>query len=92
MSVIAAPPRDARLDLRMTSANRALISEAAELNGTSLTEYVMSAAVRAARQDVLEGRVLRLDPAAWDDFIAALDDPDTEAMAQLRTHTTRWDK
>jgi uncharacterized protein (DUF1778 family) len=75
----------------MTSANRTLISEAAELNGTSLTDYVMSAAVRAARQDLLEDRVLRLDPEAWDDFINALEEPDTPAMARLRARHTRWD-
>jgi uncharacterized protein (DUF1778 family) len=76
----------------MTSANRTLISEAAELNGTSLTDYVMSAAVRAARHDLLQDRVLRLDPEAWDDFINALEEPDTAAMAELRTRPTRWDR
>jgi len=76
----------------MTADNRALISEAASLNGTSLTDYVMSVVVRAARSDVLQARVLRLDPAAWDDFVAALDEPDTEAMAALRTRTTMWDQ
>ena len=76
----------------MTSDNRALISEAAQLNGTSLTDYVMSVVMRAARADVLQARVLQLEPDAWDDFIAALDEPDTDAMAALRTRTTRWDR
>ena len=84
-------PRDARLDLRMTADNRSLISEAAQLNGTSLTDYVMSVVVRAARQDVLQARVLRLDPEAWDDFMVALDESDTEVMAVLRSRGTRWD-
>jgi len=85
------PTRDARLDLRMTTDNRALISEAAQLNGTSLSDYVMSVVVRAARRDVLQARVLRLDPEAWDDFVAVLDAPDTETMAALRSRATRWD-
>jgi len=38
MSLITEERRDARLDLRMTSENRALINEAADLNGTSLTD------------------------------------------------------
>jgi uncharacterized protein (DUF1778 family) len=92
MSVTTSAQRDARLDLRMTTENRELISEAAELNGTSLTEYVMSATIRAARADLLQARMLRLDPEAWDDFVAALDEPDTEAMARLRTRATRWDR
>lgn len=85
------PTRDARLDLRMTADNRALISEAAQLNGTSLSDYVMSVVVRAARRDVLQARVLRLDPGAWDEFVAVLDAPDTEAMTALRSRATRWD-
>jgi len=92
MSVITEERRDARLDLRMTSENRALIGEAAQVTGTSLTDYVMSAAVRAARSDVLQARVLRLDPDAWDDFVAALNEPDTPAAAALRTRVTRWDE
>ena len=89
--MLTSSTRDARLDLRMTADNRALISEAAQLNGTSLSDYVMSVVVRAARRDVLQARVLRLDPEAWEDFVAALDDPDTEAMASLRSRATRWD-
>ena len=91
MSTSTPSARDARLDLRMTAANRALISEAAQLNGTSLTDYVMSVVIRAARRDVLQARVLRLDPDAWDDFVAALDEPDTDTMAALRSRATRWD-
>jgi len=83
--------RQARLDLRMTASNRALIGEAAQLNGTSVTDYVMSVVVRAARHDMLQARVLELAPDAWDDFIAALNEPDTDAMAALRTRATRWD-
>jgi len=92
MSVITDERRDARLDLRMSSENRALINEAAQLNGTSLTDYVMSVVVRAARSDVLQARVLQLAPDAWDDFIAALSEPDTPVAAALRSRTTRWDE
>ena len=92
MPTTSIAPRDARLDLRMTSENRELICEAAELNGASLTEYVMTATIRAARADLLQARMLRLDPKAWEDFLVALDEPDTEAMARLRTRATRWDR
>jgi len=91
MATVTLPARDARLDLRMTADNRALITQAAQLNGTSLTDYVMSVVIRAARQDVLQARLLHLSPDAWDDFVAALSEPDTDAMAALRTHATRWD-
>jgi len=91
MSTLTPATRDARLDLRMTADNRALICEAAQLNGTSLSDYVMSVVVRAARSDVLQARVLRLDPEAWDEFVAVLDDPDTDAIVALRSRATRWD-
>jgi len=92
MSLITEERRDARLDLRMSSENRALINEAADLNGTSLTDYVMSVVVRAARSDVLQARVLQLNPDAWDDFLAALSEPDSPAAAALRGRATRWDE
>ena len=91
MSTTLEDHRSARLDLRMTSDNKELISEAAQATGTSLTDYVMSAVIRAARQDLLQARVLQLSPEAWDDFLAALDEPDTPAMASLRSRRTRWD-
>ena len=91
MPTITEDRRDARLDLRMTSGNRALISEAAQLSGTNLTDYVTYAAVRTARQDLLQARILQLAPHAWDDFLAALEEPDTAVMAALRARATRWD-
>jgi uncharacterized protein (DUF1778 family) len=91
MTVTTDERRDARLDLRMTTDNRALISEAARLSGTNLTDYVMSVTLRAARSDILQARVLRLAPDAWEDFMAALEQPDTDAMSTLRSRATRWD-
>jgi len=41
----------------------------------------MSVVVRAARSDVLQARVLQLTPDAWDDFMAALSQPDSPAAA-----------
>jgi uncharacterized protein (DUF1778 family) len=52
---------------------------------------VLSATIRAARADLLQARMLQLDREAWADFVAALNEPDTEAMARLRTRATRWD-
>jgi len=74
----------------MTSENRALINEAAELNSTSLSDYVMSVVVRAARSDVLHARALQLKPDAW---VEAIDDTATEfyAHAGLRRSAIRQD-
>lgn len=90
MTTATESPRNARLDLRMPSDVRALISEAAALSGTSLTDYVLSVIVPVARRDVIESKTLRLSKAAWDDFLEMLDKPDSEALAALRAHVPAW--
>ncbi len=61
MSAIAESPKDARhetarLDLRLPREARELLDDAAAINGTTLTEYVLSRVLPAARRDVLEAR------------------------------------
>jgi uncharacterized protein (DUF1778 family) len=91
MSAVAEPQRDARLDLRLPQETRALISEAAALSGSSLTDYVLNLVVPAARRDVLESRTIRLSRDAWEDFLDILDRPDSERLAALREHRPDWD-
>ena len=90
MTVTSDAPREARLDLRLSREARALLDEAAALNGITLTDYVLSKVVPAARHDVLEARTIRLSQEAWDEFVAILDKPDTERLAALRAHTPAW--
>ncbi len=91
MSAVAEPQRDARLDLRLPQETRVLISEAAALSGSSLTDYILNLVVPAARRDVLESRTIRLSRDAWDDFLDILDRPDNERLAALREHRPDWD-
>ncbi|WP_165399860.1 DUF1778 domain-containing protein [Xylanimonas ulmi] len=90
MSTTAEAPREARFDLRMSREARALLDEAAAINGVSLTDYVLSKVVPAARHDLLEARTIRLGRQAWDEFVAILDKPDDERLAALRTHAAAW--
>nr|WP_300148909.1 DUF1778 domain-containing protein [Propionicimonas sp.] len=90
MSAVAEPSKDARLDLRLPKDTRALIAEAAALSGASLTDYVLSLVVPAARRDVLESRAIRLFREAWDDFLDILDRPDNADLAALREHAPQW--
>ncbi|MDR0284678.1 MAG: DUF1778 domain-containing protein [Propionibacteriaceae bacterium] len=62
-----------------------------ELTGQFRYDDVTSAVMRAAPQDLLHTRTLQLAPDAWEDFLIALNEPNTEAMAALRTRATRWD-
>ena len=69
---------------------RALLNEAAAVNGVSLTDYVLSKVVPAARHDVLEARTIRLSREAWAEFTEILAKPDDERLAALRAHTPSW--
>ena len=90
MSAPTEPSKDARLDLRLPAEARALIVQAASLSGTSLTDYVLSAVVPAARREVIEATTIRLTQDAWVDFLSILDRRDTTEMAALREHTPQW--
>ena len=91
-TAFAEAPRDARIDLRMTSEARATIAEAASLNGSNLTDYILGVVLPAARRDVLETKTIRLSRESWDAFIKALDEPDPPAMQELRAQTPPWGK
>lgn len=83
--------RSARLDLRLSPANRDLIAQAAQANDTTLVDYVLGVVIPAARRDVAQAHTTYLSHEAWNDFLAMLDEPDTPAMAALRQRPTRWD-
>ena len=83
-------PRDARLDLRMTAEARATIERAASQNGLSLTEYVLSLVLPAARRDLLEARMVRLSQQGWQEFVDFLDGDDGPRAAALRAHEPLW--
>ncbi|MDF1489889.1 type II toxin-antitoxin system TacA family antitoxin [Tessaracoccus caeni] len=92
MSAPTESPKDARLDLRLSQDSRALIAEAASLTGTSLTDYVLSVVVPAARRDVIESKTIRVSKSAWDDFLDILDRPDNPELTALREHRPSWDE
>ncbi len=64
-----------RFAVRLTAEQDALIRRAAEVEGTDLTNFTVTATLAHAR-DVLAGRRLFvLDDAAWTEFLAVLDRP-----------------
>jgi uncharacterized protein (DUF1778 family) len=68
-------PKDARIAVRVSAEQDAVIRHAAEIEGQTVTDFTVQAAVSHAR-DVLADRVLfRLDDAAWAEFLAILDRP-----------------
>jgi uncharacterized protein (DUF1778 family) len=71
MSVV----KDSRLAVRLSSDQDVLIRRAAEVEGMSITEFTVDAAVSRARDVLVDRRLFVLDDAAWTEFLAVLDRP-----------------
>ncbi len=67
--------KDSRIAVRLSSEQAALIRHAAEIEGTSITEFTVEAAVSRARDMLTDRRLFLLDDAAWTEFLALLDRP-----------------
>jgi uncharacterized protein (DUF1778 family) len=67
--------KDSRLAVRLSSDQAALIRHAAEVEGTSITEFTVAAAMSHAIDVLADRRVFAIDDAAWDEFVAVLDRP-----------------
>jgi uncharacterized protein (DUF1778 family) len=67
--------RTARLEARLSSEALSLVKRAAEIEGRSVSDFVVSAAQDAARRKIAETEVIRLSRAAQEKFAALLLDP-----------------
>jgi uncharacterized protein (DUF1778 family) len=90
----AARRKQARLAMRLTPNQDALIRDAAAVTGQSLTEFVTTAAVIRAEDTLADRRAFRLDDAAWTEFAAILDRPAERIpeLAKLLNEPAPWDK
>lgn len=68
-------PKDSRLAVRLSSNQNALIRRAAAVEGSSITEFTVDAAVSHAQDVLLDRRLFMLDDAAWAQFAAVLERP-----------------
>jgi uncharacterized protein (DUF1778 family) len=66
-----------RIAARLTAEQGDLIRRAAEVEGATITEFAVSAAVTRAREVLADQRLFVLDDAAWTQFTAILDAPVT---------------
>jgi uncharacterized protein (DUF1778 family) len=64
-----------RLAARLTPEQDALIRRAAEVEGTDLTDFTVTAALAHAREMLADRRLFMLSDAAWTEFLVALDRP-----------------
>jgi uncharacterized protein (DUF1778 family) len=67
--------KDSRIAVRLSSEQDALIRHAAEVAGTSITEFTVAAAISHALDVLADRRVFPIDEATWGEFLVVLDRP-----------------
>lgn len=75
--------KTSRFDIRLTDAQRQLIERAAELTGSTLTQWTARHLLESARKDIEEATVLHLES-------QALDQPVPPAAEKLMERDPQW--
>ena len=81
------------LSMRLPEADIAIIDRAANLRGRSRTDFVREAAVRAAEEVLMETAPIRMSPAGFKAFMAALSKParPVPEMVELFRRQAPWE-
>lgn len=82
------------LNIRIKAPQRALIERAAQHANKSLSDFVRDAAIQEAENALLDTTHIKLDPIAWEQFIAALDAPpvDNPRLRDLMSRKPLWQR
>src|ERR1700710_1589142 len=85
--------KDHPLSMRLPETDIAIIDRAAILRGRSRTDFMRDAAVRAAEDVLMETAPIRMSPAGFKAFVAALSGPATAVpeMVELFRRTAPWE-
>jgi uncharacterized protein (DUF1778 family) len=81
---MAATTNASRLEARLPAKVHALLKRAAEIQGRTLTDFVVTAAQEAARRTIEETELVRLSVADQERFAAALITPPKPGSALRR--------
>ncbi len=76
--------RTARIEARIAPETLAMVRRAAEIQGRSISDFVVAAAQEAAQKTVSEMEVIRLSRAAQEQFVSLLLNPPPPSSALLR--------
>ena len=89
----AAERKEHPLSMRLPEADIAVIDRAAALRGRSRTDFVRDAAVRAAEDVLMETLPIRMSPAGFKAFMAAVSGPATPVpeMTKLFQRAAPWE-
>lgn len=83
------PPRGQRLEARVSPDQKALFQRAADLQGRTLTDFVVASAYEAAVRTIEDMHVVRLNAEESEAFAEALLSP-REPLADLRAAARRY--
>ena len=80
------------LSMRLPESDIAMIDRAARLRGRSRTDFVREAAVHSAEQVLMENTLMRMSPAAFNAFSAAIAAPArvVPEIVKLLKHRAPW--
>ncbi len=76
--------REFRISIRIKPAQKALIARAARLRRTTLTDFVLENALRAAGELVAEEKHFEMTPEQFKRFCRALDAPPAKNLKAMR--------
>ena len=92
MSSVTVAPRSARLGLRATPAQEAVLRRAAEATHKSLTDFILDAAYQAAEQTLLDQRLFMVSGSQYQAILEMLDRPasDNAGLKDLFARRPVW--
>ncbi len=77
-------PKETRISVRVRPADKSLIARAAQIQRTTVTEFILENALQAARSLVTEEKNLELTPEQFKRFCRALDHPPAKNLEAMR--------
>jgi uncharacterized protein (DUF1778 family) len=94
MKTHAKPTRSEHIPLRVTSREKELIREAARLQNTHMSVFILRTAVARAEQELSDQTEFRLSPSRWEAFQKALDRPvvPNDRLRQLLHTKAPWER
>ena len=94
LSLNTTTARSARLGLRATTEQEAVLRRAAQVAHKSLTDYILDSACLAAEQTLLDQRLFMVTGSQYQALLDLLDRPaqENEGLARLFSRPAPWDK
>lgn len=91
---VATTARSARLGLRATPQQEAVLRRAADVAHKSLTDFILDAAYRAAEQTLLDQRLFMVSGSQYQALLEMLDRPESDnpGLSDLFSRNPVWAK